>query len=114
VPAWAALLVVLAIVIVQTPRVWRTGQMNATGRRPDWWPYGEVGWLAWARVYPTTGVVVSLGCLSFLFGGTIGRVLLGGCVAAAFVCVSIVLFNRPRLLVPPPRRGDPGVIAFRG
>jgi len=108
----AALLVVLAIAAIQTPRVWLTGQMSKTGRRPGWWPYSEAGWLAWARVSPRPA---SLSCSAACRSSSTEPSKLSCSVSALWLpCIPIALFNRPRLFVPPPRRGDTGATRFRG
>ena len=114
--SWPELLadvIVLACVIWFLPRVWRTGRVNASGRPPRWWPYGEAGWLGYARVLPVCGVVAVLAVGEQFTTGELDRLVLWSLSAFAGLAVLILLVNRPRLLVPPLRRGDAGLIPVR-
>jgi hypothetical protein len=99
---------------------------------PTSWPYGDVAWRGGVRAIPVAGIggstflVVGFWCLMLLasfghsefvsnqaardwlgWGLTVGFV---GMLVAAALCVSVFLFNRPKLLVPPAYRRLPGAI----
>jgi hypothetical protein len=99
---------------------------------PTSWPYGEVTWRGFVRAGPVGGIgggtflvvmswcfmpLTSFGRFEFVsnqpardwlgWGLTVGFV---GVVAAAALGVLVLLFNRPKLLVPPAYRHLPGAI----
>lgn len=63
---------------------------------------------------PDACLFLLLGSLSFLFGGVVSGVLLAGAAGCLALSVAIVAVNRPRFLVPPPRRSDQGLIRLPG
>jgi len=92
------------------PYTWRNGRTNSSGRQPVWWPYGDAGWLAYARFIPTGGVGACLGTASEVVTGTLSTALLFAMLACFVVAWSIIAFNHPKRLVPPARRADPGLL----
>lgn len=107
--AWAAL------------RVWRNAAPTMHHRSPIW-PGGEIAWRAFVRQCPVGCATLIAGLLAYLFGVLIPAPQSGwpqalmtafGLAALVLVAfsVSIALFNRPRLLVPPHLRGERGWIA---
>ena len=100
-------------------KVWR-GESGLSGDRPpEWWFLGPATWRGVARAYIATvpfGLVIVAGAMIAELGGnedlgmTIAALAL---LAGAVVHVGIVLFNRPRALVPPHLRDEPGALAER-
>jgi hypothetical protein len=106
-------------------RVWRNEwrwQAFHPDRVPDWWPYGDALWRGWLRLTVVGWIVVSLIGIGLpLIQAkegplmTIGTVL--ACLAFVFLlmAIPIVLWNRPRVLVIPWLRHQPGALAeWRG
>jgi hypothetical protein len=106
-------------------RVWRNEwrwQAFRPDRVPDWWPYGDALWRGWLRLTVVAWIEVSLfGVALPLLQAERGPLMTIGTVAAvlAFVfllmAIPIVLYNRPRFLVLPWLRHQPGALAeWRG
>ena len=89
---------------------------------PAWWPYGDALWRGWLRLTVLGWLEVSLlGIGVVLIQADGGVVLTIGTVVSVIVflllclAVPIVLFNRPRFLVMPWLRAQPGALAeWRG
>lgn len=117
-------------------RIWPSGEPARFAKTPPWWRYGDVAWRGNVRALAFGGVVggsflvlmawcfmllTSLGSFEFIsdksardwlgWGLTVGLV---GLVASAIICMAIVLINRPRALVPPGLRDQPGAIEELG
>jgi hypothetical protein len=113
-------------------RLWPSGEPAWYAKAPPWWRYGDVAWRGYARALAFGGVIggtflvlalwcfmllTSLGSFEFVsdksardwlgWGLTVG---FAGLIASAIVSMSIVLTNRPRMLVPPGLRDQPGAI----
>lgn len=111
-----------AIVI---PRYWK-GDIGHASREhaPVVWPFGVRAWRGLLSSLPALSVLMLLGSIAFL----VPAVSLGeqasaawrvyGLVVFAYLCAMvvlvsvIVLFNRPRFLVPPPWRDESGVFSL--
>jgi hypothetical protein len=104
-----------------TPRHWR-GETDLDGsRHPAWWPLGATVWRGVVRSaavwWPLTGLMFLGSALAY--GARPGSTLetVGWVVAAVAVLaglaahVPILLYNRPRRLVPPHLRDEPGALA---
>jgi hypothetical protein len=100
-------------------KVWR-GESGLDGSvPPEWWFLGDATWRGVARAYIATG---PFGLL-LLAGGMVAEftdaydagmaIAVGALLLGALVHGSIVLFNRPRALVPPLLRDEPGALAER-
>ena len=107
------------IYVAVAPKVWR-GESGLDGNRPpEWWFLGPATWRGVARAYIATvpfALVVVAGAMLAELGGheDAGMALAVAAIAAgAIVHAGIVLFNRPRALVPPRLRGEPGALAER-
>jgi hypothetical protein len=110
--------------LVFGPRWWRN-ELPGLAYRPDdvpeWWPYGGALWRGMLRTPLVGWIAIPLGCagaglaqLDGVFAGVGGVLAL---VSVGLVClmVPIVLFNRPKFLVIPWLRDQPGAIAeWRG
>jgi hypothetical protein len=114
-----ALLFLGGIYLVVATRVWRGGSALDGNVPPAWWFLGDAAWRGNARAYVATVPFL----LAMLAGAAIaewsGSVDAGMALAAVslaagvLVHVAIVLFNRPRALVPPHLRDEPGALAER-
>lgn len=121
------------------PRVWKGWYVEeATGFHPSrsthggialfWWPFGKGSQCNFIRgLIPAIGAVWAL-----LIAGLAARIashvndkaaralhitavaFLACFVIALALHFTVVLFNQPKFLVPPPQRGDPGLLAARG
>lgn len=108
-----------------SPKVWRGDSALDPAAPPAWWPFSVPLWAGVARSFVSLAPVF---ILVFAFVGAAdllgvhtnaGSVLtaVGGAVffAAIPVYAGIILFNRPKALVPPPWRGQLGARAeWRG
>jgi hypothetical protein len=99
---------------------------------PISWPYGDVAWRGFARAMPVGGIggwtlavfafwcfmlLTSFGRFEFVsnqaardwlgWGLTVGFV---GMLGALLLSMSVFLFNRPKLVVPPAYRHLPGAV----
>lgn len=104
--------------LAAAPRIWRGESELHPSAPPVWWPFSVALWAGVARSFvalsPAFIVLFVLVGLADLKGNgsAAGDALLlagaGVLVVASAVYGVIVLFNRPRFLVPPPWRDDPG------
>jgi len=101
--------------------VWR-GHSELDGSAPAaWWPFGTPLWRGAARAFPVQG-----GCVLLLLGGGIAADLAGegsagydvamgigliGLLGVIGLALPITFYNRPRFLVPPHQRDEPGAVA---
>ena len=100
------------------PKVWR-GESGLDGDvPPEWWFLGDATWRGVARAYIATAPFVLVVFAAAIFA-EFGDNDTGMAIAAiallmgALVHAGIVLFNRPRALVPPHLRDEPGALAAR-
>jgi len=114
-----ALLFLEVIYVLVAGKVWR-GESGLDGDVPPaWWFLGDATWRGVARAYIATGPFV----LAFFAGALVAEVsdaddagmAISACALLLGVLVhgSIVLFNRPKALVPPHLRDEPGALAER-
>jgi hypothetical protein len=113
VPAVVTAIVGVFLVVgvgLRLPGIWRTGRVWGDAP-PGWWPWGVAGYRAYARAAPTLCVWMAV-CVPAVLTGS--RVLLAAVIALTVLAIVVALVNRPRFVVPPARRGDPGLLARRG
>jgi hypothetical protein len=88
---------------------------------PGWWPYGGALWRGWLRTIPLAWAMLGLvgAALPLLSAGGIlraaglaaGTLVMGGILLAA----PVILFSRPRFVVLPHFRHQPGAVGeWRG
>jgi hypothetical protein len=104
---------------IAVTRMWRN-EWNTwdPDRVASWWPYGGALWRAVLRFSPAGGAAgVLTGLSAFLLSFESDGLYGGGLVLAILalgvffvVCASIALFNRPKRLVAPHLRDQPGAI----
>jgi hypothetical protein len=123
-------MIVLAIVVlagiaglyaVAIKRVWQGTSEFDPSDPPGWWPFSLPLWRGVARAFPVQGA-----CVLLLIGGGIGADLAGkessgydvgmtiglaGLLGLFLLALPITFFNRPRFLVPPHQRDEPGTLA---
>lgn len=115
---FAAILVLFGLA---STRVWQgRSELNA-GSPPSWWPFSDALWRGVIRAFP-----VQAACFTLLVGGGIGADLAGkdsqgydvgmsiglvGLLGILLLALPITFFNRPRFLVPPHQRDEPGAVA---
>jgi hypothetical protein len=87
------------------PPIWR-GDAPLTSRLP-WWPFGRTAWCAFSRSLPFEALhFVTIGIMLL----TRVTLVIEIDVAVGWaVMLSIMVFNRPRLFVPPLYRHLPGL-----
>ncbi len=121
----SAVLAALAVVNLRRAALLWQRRTTAFDRVPRWWLGGELLWRGRVRARAVGNllllVVVGIVVLFKLSGGDYHRaphaarislsLLALACVALFLADVSIYLFNRPKLAVPPHLRGEPGLIA---
>ncbi len=118
--------VLLAIAAVRNlPRVWRH-EFRHQDRVPDYWPWGEALWHGYVRAIPVGTFTILIGIAVLGLGLLVPEEPTGPLVRPywyvlpAFsamgivflTMVMIVFFNRPKRLVAPHLRRQPGAIAF--
>lgn len=120
------MIVVIGLAIawrVMGPRYWRGDPTTLDSSPPLWWFLSEDAWRGYLRSTPATAPLTVLfgfcGVIAMAFGegsatgvtfGLIGAALLPLGLALA---ASVTLWNRPRFVVPPPLRSEPGTRAQR-
>jgi hypothetical protein len=113
IPAFLAVFM-LAMWIVGAPRLWR-GDADVDEPAPAW-PFGAPAWRGVIRSF-----IVGPPCIALVFaGGAVAELTdaddLGmaigafGLLAVVALHVPMLLFNRPKALVPPPLRDQPGAL----
>ena len=114
-----ALLFLGVIYVLVARKVWG-GESGLDGDvPPDWWFLGAATWRGIARAYVATGPFLLLFCAGALAAEVTDAydagmaVSVAGLLLGVLVHASIVLFNRPKALVPPHLRDEPGALAER-
>lgn len=114
-----ALLFLGVIYVLVAPKVWR-GESGLDGDVPPaWWFLGDAVWRGVARAYLATAPFVLLmfaggAVAEFTDAEDVGMAIAAGALLLGGIAhFSIVLFNRPRALVPPHLRGEPGALEER-
>ena len=106
----------LVLAATEVPDLW-SGRSSQLKRSPG--PYGQLSWLAFLSALPTLLVVFALMPLSLMANVLASRGLVDGrwfllltfsWLAGLVVVIVLMAFNQPRFLVPPPLRGQPGMI----
>lgn len=116
--AFFALMVVGYFYVVG--KVWR-GESHLDGSRPpEFWPFSLPLWRGVGRALPIQGMSVLLLIGGGVAGDVVGKqsqaydVVMGigalGLLGLFLLAFPITYFNRPRFLVPPHQRGDPGAV----
>lgn len=109
--------------LVTVPRYWRgdTGYLRRE-RPPGVWPFGVSSWKGFVRASPAFTGMMLVASIAFLIPAIFlgprvstswriyGLLTLAFLVLVIAVTLSITLFNRPRFLVPPPWRDEPGAL----
>jgi hypothetical protein len=112
---------ILALFALAITRIWQ-GRSELDGSSPpSWWPFSDALWRGVMRAFP-----VQAACFTLLVGGGIGADLAGkdssgydigmsigliGLLGIFLLALPITFFNRPRFLVPPHQRDEPGALA---
>jgi hypothetical protein len=113
IPALLAVLL-LAMWLVGAPRLWR-GESDVD-EPPPAWPFGAAAWHGVIRSFivwpPLLALAMAGAAVAELteaddVGMTLGVIGLFGGVA---LHIPILLWNRPKVLVPPPLRRQPGAL----
>ena len=112
---------ILGLYLVAIKRVWQGRSEIDPSDPPAWWPFSLPLWHGVARAFPVQGA-----CVILLIGGGIGADLAGkdssgydigmsiglaGLLGIFLLALPITFFNRPRFLVPPHQRDEPGAFA---
>ena len=105
--------------LVMAPRYWRGEEETLRPREPLWWFLSPEAWWAVTRSFPAGGplVIGMLACggvgmsLRQDSGLAVGLSLAAGALIALMLILAFTIarYNRPRMLVPPPRRSEPGL-----
>jgi hypothetical protein len=113
---WLAIGVFAALALLATrglPRLWRN-ESDQWNRMPEWWVRGlpTAVVAGWAMLVGTPLTVLAVGrtdTVGDVLTGALGVVLVCIVLAGA-LWVTVVLFNRPRFVVPPHLRDRPGLL----
>ncbi|MSO95519.1 MAG: hypothetical protein EXQ81_06965 [Thermoleophilia bacterium] len=92
-------------------RGWRRDATSDYYRMPSHWPWGEASWYGFRRNELVAELVAVTLVFSVLFPGLVSvwGVLLFGVLIP--LSAAVFLVNRPRLVVPPALRDQPGFFA---
>jgi hypothetical protein len=105
---WAAVL----LAAVGLWKTWNAASDHRSFQTPPWFPYGEIWWTGYRRIQlPAALVVVSMALFQTLSSGRPAAVALVGFLTGSLLACAVALFNRPKALVPPACRAQPGVVA---
>jgi len=104
-------------------RYWngRPSNFDWFDEQPDRFPSGPAGWRVFRRASPgfaLIGTPFLVSTIAFMVAGGVGTTvgsiaqiaLFAAAVAALPFAISLVLVNRPRVLVPPHLRDEPGLV----
>lgn len=122
-----AIVAITALVVVagtiRLPAYWRSGGKAVEAGFRGWWPYGRTALAGWIRAIPTAlfGAWAFLVALLAMMTAESIEALRGIATALAIgssillllsvvLIATIVIVNRPRVVVPPGRRGEPGLL----
>lgn len=126
--AWAVLFLLASLFFAvigaaASRKIWRGESALVPEVTPEWWLLGAGAWRGLTRALPA---IVPFGVLTFLAmtvqelvgvetaEGDLALAAAGLVVfAGLLVYLSITLYNRPRFLVPPPVRRQPGLLEER-
>lgn len=116
---WLAIAIFAGLALLATrglPALWRH-QNDRWDRMPEWWVRGlptvvVAGWAMLLGALLTVTAVGRTDTVGDVLTGALGLVL-AFVVASAIVWVTVVLFNRPRFVVPPHLRDRKGRIHAR-
>jgi len=111
----------LVLYVLAVKRVWQGTSEIDPERAPAWWPFSVPLWRGVGRAFPVQGA-----CFLLLVGGGVSAELAGkgtsgydlgmsiglvGLLGIFLLALPITFYNRPRFLVPPHQRDDPGAVA---
>jgi hypothetical protein len=106
-------------------KYWRGEEGEPNDIAPSAWPFSRAHWNGVVRCYvavgPFVAVFVSAGVLGARFEGTLSPALenlifvVGGGSFLVMMCIyaGVILWNRPKFIVPPHLRGAPGLLEAR-
>jgi hypothetical protein len=93
-------------------RYWNVHEDDPRYRMASYWPWGEDSWNAFTRSFLLGPY--GLACLALALGVSTLRTYAGLAFFATILpAITIALFNRPKLLVPPGLRAQKGMLASR-
>jgi len=124
---WWSLVLLVALFAagcaIAAPRYWKGDTGHARPEHPPGlWPFGVPTWKGLLRAIPALSALMLLASVAFLIPAMFlgaeasrpwriyGMIVLAYLFAVAVLTLSIVLFNRPKRLVPPPWRDDSGAL----
>lgn len=102
-------ILLVALLFYRLPYIWRVGEVWPNGPT-TWWPWRRRSWLAYSRAAPSLIVWMAAAVASNIISGSGTLLLLGGLLLVPVL--STAFLNRPRFLVPPNRRADPGYFGW--
>jgi hypothetical protein len=99
---------------------WR-GESRVWEHRPAWWPWGELVFRAWVRMMALGVATLALLDIIFLFSELgayegdgaefwLAAIPLFLLLTVWILCTTVAFYNRPRWVVPPHLRDDPGIV----
>jgi hypothetical protein len=113
-------LLLLAFYVVSAPKYWRdeAGALSSPTEEPEWWSFSATKWHGVQRSFVAYTPFLTLAMLLFAalrylgeqspLYDTLGWLVTASMAMAIALNVSITLWNRPKSLVPPHLRAEPG------
>ena len=105
----------------RSAKVWRGESEFDREHAVSWWPFSVALWRGAGRALPVEGasvlILIGAGIVSDLVGSdsryydAVMAIGLIGLLATILLALPIMYYNRPKLLVPPIWRDDPGAVA---
>lgn len=93
-------------------KLWRAPLNHRSYEKPSAWPWSEASWKGYRRTILPAALVAVCFATGLTVLGTIGVYFaLAGMFIFFPLMITITLFNRPRILVPPASRRDKGLLS---
>ena len=105
--AWA----VVAFFAVGLLLKWNAPLTDRSYERPLWFAWGELWWTGYRRIALPAGLMFLSWAISFTLPASIaGWFGLAGALTFGPLCLTVMLFNWPKALVPPACRSQLGIV----
>jgi hypothetical protein len=100
--------------IIGLALTWNAPRQHRSYETPMWWVWGSTSWRGYRRSQLPLALFLASGAIALTVPHPSGAVVaLLGLATALIAMLSIVLFNRPKIIVPPAARNEDGVLLAR-